>query len=312
MTKHLISYLQGRRVKFRYAAIAASLGSALVFSSTSNAATSVYESFNYTSSNIGGANGGVGFAGAWANTRNNPNVDDVPGLIAGDLWTSGGNARGAAWSGMARSIGTTLSDAGLLDDGATLWFSVIMDLSGANLTNADLNMALTNSDRFVSNSFGNRYDLNGNASQGIGVGHTGGNIRGVHWVDSGNADGDAERNLSGASSLQLSSNGVGNPTGALIVGRIDWGVGALADETITLYNPSADLTLGAPVLAATAISALDQSTFDTLAVQFKDGTPRIDEIRFAGSLGAVIPVPEPSSVVLLGLGGLLAIRRRRD
>jgi len=37
----------------------------------------------------------------------------------------------------------------------------------------------------------------------------------------------------------------------------------------------------------------------------------VDEIRIGTTLADVIPVPEPASVALLGLGGLMLLRRRR-
>lgn len=288
-------------------ALLGTVGVMSALAGASYAAPVIEESFVYDTGALNGSNGGTGFSGAWSATRNNPPVFS-PGLTAGDLAVAGNAVNGNAWSGVARPIGSTLSNAGLLDDGATLWFSVIMDLAGANLSNADLNMALTDSSKFVSNNFGSRYDLDGGASQGIGVGHTGGNIRGMYWQDT-NADSDAERNLSGASTLQLDPTGTNNPTGALIVGKIEWGVGA-GDETLTLYNPDTNLNLGTPVLAATAFPALNQSGFDTLAIQFKDSTPKIDEIRF-GATSADVLVPEPSSLALIALGGLLVARRRR-
>lgn len=297
-------------------ALVCTLGAAVFAATSSFAAPLVEESFDYSDTiaddgNVAGANGGTGFTGAWVNTRNSPDYRTA-GLSAGDLVVSGGHAQGAAWSGIARPIGSTLLDAGLLDDGATLWFSVIMDLATANLSNADLNMALTNASKFNSSDFGNRTDLEGATSQGIGTGHTGGNIRGVHWIDSGDADSVAERNLSGTSSMQIDPNGVNNPTGYLIVGKIEWGVGAAAAETITLYNPDTNLNLGTPALAATATAALNQTTFDTIAIQFKDSTPNIDEIRFGATSDDVLPaIPEPGSLALLALGGLTLLSARR-
>lgn len=320
-------------MKMKRFALLAAVGCAVAFGQSTLAAPLVEESFDYDATkaddtDVAGGNGGTGFTGAWVNTKNSPDYRTDPvatapapaGLTAGDLAVAGGHAQGAAWSGIARPIGSTLLDAGLLDNGATLWFSVIMDLTGANLSNADLNMALTNADKFHSSDFGRRYNLEGTFSEGIGAGHTGGNIRGAWWDDSGadETPGDtlnfvnttAERNLSAASTIQLSANGVNNPTGALIVGKIVWGADANAVEKITLYSADSSLNLTV-ALAETDTIAMDQATFDTIAIQFKDSTPNIDEIRFGATSADVLPVPEPGSLALLGLGGLLIARRRR-
>ncbi|MBX2851047.1 MAG: PEP-CTERM sorting domain-containing protein [Phycisphaeraceae bacterium] len=310
-------------MKLQRFALLTALGCAITVGQSTLAAPLIEESFDYGAleddddTNVAGRNGGTGFTGAWVNTRNSPDYRTA-GLSAGDLDVAGGRAQGDAWSGIARPIGTTLADAGLLDNGATLWFSVIMDLADTNLSNADLNMALTNADKFHSSVFGRRFNLEGVFSEGIGAGHTGGNIRGAWWVDNGldeTADPatntTAERNLSGASTIQLSSNGVNNPTGALIVGKIVWGADANAGEKITLYSADSSLNLTV-ALAETTTDALDQATFDTIAIQFKDPTPNIDEIRFGATSADVLPaVPEPGSLALLGLGGLLIARGRR-
>lgn len=290
----------------------AALGAMSLVVGSADAGTVIYEGFDYGATlspgdNIAGANGGVGFSGAWVNTRNSPDYDE-PGQTAGALPVVGGKLKGNAWSGVARPIGTTLSSAGLLDDGATLWFSVIFDLTGANTSNADLNLALTDSSKFHSSGFGDRENLEGSATEGIGVTHSGGFIQAVVWQNNdGAADNISERNESANSSLRL--GGAGNPTSALIVGKIEWGVGA-GDETITLYNPDAALNLGTPILPATAFSALNQSAFNNIAIQLKD-TPWMDEIRFGATSDDVLGVPEPGSLALLALGGLAIVRRRR-
>ncbi|MFN3168254.1 MAG: PEP-CTERM sorting domain-containing protein [Phycisphaeraceae bacterium] len=284
----------------------AGLVAAAAFVASTAQGAIVYEGFDYGSTlssgnNIAGANGGVGFAGPWVNTRNSPDYVE-PGNTAGTLPVVGGKVQGNAWSGVARPIGTTLSNAGLLADGATLWFSVIFDLDGANTSNADLNFALTNAAKFNSGAFGSREFLDGTGVSGIGITHSRANIEAVVWDSAG---GRTEFD----SSLTMSGDGLTGPSTALIVGKIEWGVGS-ADETITLYHPDAALNLGAPILAATAIPALDQTTFDNLALQFKD-TPRMDEIRFGATSDEALGIPEPGSLALLGLGGLLVARRRR-
>jgi len=248
--------------------------------------TLLYEPFDYLEGPVSGQDGGIGFAGAWNNTRNNPTVA-TPDLEWGGLVTTGNAARGNAWSGLARPIGSTLSDAGLMDNGASLWFSAVMDLSGQNFTNADLNLALGSAAKFHSGAFGDRQNLEGASSQGIGFSHARGNVLGAYWQDTGDADNIAERSSS-ASSLTLTSG----EARALVVGRIDWGATAGANETLTLYAPATSLELGAPILSGYAIPALDQSQFDTVLVQFKD-TPLIDEIRFGATVDDVVVLPDP-------------------
>lgn len=240
----------------------------------------IYEGFDYTGA-INAQTGGFGFGGAWANTKNSPTAE-TPDLTWGDLSTVGRHLRGAAWSGVVRPIGTTLSDAGLMDDGSTLWFSVIFDLEGQNTSNADMNFALC-SDKFVSGDFGDKENLN--SGEGIGVSHSGATIQGVYWT---NLDADAvgERTENNSS---VNINGVGaNLDRALIVGKISWGVDGSADETLTLYGPpDTDLTQGAPIMAEWTVPALDQSVFDQISLQFKDN-PKMDEIRFGASYNEVV------------------------
>ena len=251
--------------------------------------TELYEPFDYAAGAFGGQNGGIGWGGAWINTRNAPTAA-TPGFGWGALIVEGISARGAAWSGVKRSAGTSLTDASLLDDGATLWFAVIFDLTGQNGSNADLNLALCNANQFESGDFGNKQNLIPESAEGIGISHQGGTVIGCYWQDAGNTNGISERTTA-ASSLSI-----GN-TNALIVGKIEWGADSNANETLTLYAPDLELEQGAPILEPWSIPALDQSTFNIVALQFKD-TPRQDEIRFGATYDDVAVPPPPQGTVI--------------
>ncbi|MFK7910536.1 MAG: sialate O-acetylesterase [Akkermansiaceae bacterium] len=240
----------------------------------------LYEPFDYDTENVSGNNGGTGFGAAWSNTRGGPTVN-ATGKIWGALTTAGGHARGNAWSGLIRPVGSTLADAGLMANGVTLWFSVILDLDSQNTSNADISVAL-GTDQFVSGTFGDRENLVD--GEGIGVTHSGGTVQGVYWQDN-DADTIAERNENNSSTVINGSGG--NSTRALIVGKIEWGAGNGDSETLTLYAPDTNLTQGTPTMAAWAIPALNQSLFDSLAIQFKDNS-QVDEIRFGATYEDVV------------------------
>lgn len=239
----------------------------------------LYEPFDYETGALNGKDGGIGFAGPWGKTLRDPQVTGANNDW-GSLPTLGNRVNSNSWSAMTRPIGTTLNNAGLMDDGSTLWFSYVMDIEGQNLTNLDFNFALC-SDRF-DNNYGDRINLL--SGEGIGVGNiTAGRIRGAYWQNS-DADSIAERTLADTS-LQLDDT---YNARALIVGRIDWGADENAPEQLTLYAPGTDLTPGTPILDSWETAALDQSLFDTLSVEWKDDAPSIDEIRFGTSYDDVI------------------------
>jgi len=99
----------------------------------------------------------------------------------------------------------------------------------------------------------------------------------------------------------------------LIVGHAQWGADGTADDTVTLYLPSTDLTLGTAV--AQSVGKVDQSTFDLINTNHGNGLESTwDEIRVGASYADVSPVPEPSAFALLaGFTGLVwvMLRRRR-
>ncbi len=272
----------------------------LALGGTLNAAAVIYEPFDYTAGEfINGQNGGIGFADAWL-TRGvygNPKVG-TDSRNWGELVAAGNHADATGPSSISRTIDSSLADANLLDNGATLWFSYVMDAVGQNMYNLDFNFAL-GTDPLDGQQPPSPYEDRTNMINdgfGIGVGNawiseTHARIKGAYWQDTGDVDGFGERVMTDTT---LEINNTDNAR-ALIVGKIEWGTGAGDAETITLYAPDADLTLPEDsVLDSWTTVALDQSQFDTVTIQWKDSEPSIDEIRFAATYDEVLGATEPS------------------
>jgi autotransporter-associated beta strand protein len=249
----------------------------------------VYEPFDYPGTALNGASGTTeaGLTGAWTasvDSRLGPNRAFGPlvtrGAGIGDL--AGGQNR----FGGARTVNAqALAGNGLLSDGTTLWFSVIMgyDLNG-NVTNSRLAFALA-SNQFSGSNF--TYNIlnegvDPNVITGSGIGVTLGNITGngkvaaTRFTNSGS--GFAGNTFGNASPVLYGAGQSG-----LIVGKITWGA---TSDTIEIYVPGPDL-----VLPATPVSTLttnvDQSTFDTITWARGDRVV-MDEIRFGASYTSVI------------------------
>lgn len=253
----------------------------------------LYEGFDYADGGgfdwIRNEAGGNGFAGAWNETKN-PSAEAIaPGLTFGDLETVGSCAKSAStlWGHMTRATGSTLADAGLLDDGSTLWFSVIFDNSVATVGTKN-GVALGNGGFSTSS----QEDMAGGV-EGIGIIQSNfGAVEASYW---------APGKTSESTGVGLGSDPV------LLVGKIEWGATSGEGETLTVFTPDTSLNRG-EAKAILAVPAVDQSTFDSVAVLTKnDG--KIDEIRFGATYEEVVSLPplpsstEPRITSIRSVGG---------
>jgi hypothetical protein len=263
--------------------------------STANAELLVHEPFDYPAGALNGKSGAteIGFAAAWHATTAQVVASS---LSHGSLPVSGGSIGnlngGSNHYGGTRALSTSaLAGKGLLNDGATLWFSVIMGYGTnyavdppvpANMTNARLALALANSGFNTSNY---KYYINNEGSQlGSGVGvtlgrfSTNGKVVATHFRDASKGTSGWDGNVFG--NVPVST--VGANSQRLVVGKITWG--SLAD-TIELYEPDTNMNLNLPT--STLVVDVDQSEFDVIT-WVRGDTVTMDEIRFGDSLAAVV------------------------
>lgn len=280
--------------------IAASMGAGVI-----HAAPIYYEGFDYD-------NGTVLNTTAWNGGDASVLINNPGTLDLGQLATTGGDVVTSP-SDNFNVVTSSISTAGLLDDGDSLWFSFAIegDLSGSN---AHMGFAFGDDD--VTHTF-NGVNSGGNA---IGM-YWRGAIDATSW-NAGSRDGQGSGDTV---SFTATPDGGDSPdimVEHLVVGRIVWGASSdtitawLIDDLTTLPN-EATLTATASTTHTTAAN-LDQSVFNTISFAIRDTSadaPTIDEIRFGASYDdvVVIAVPEPSSFALLaGCFGLawMMVRRR--
>ncbi|MEM7396195.1 MAG: hypothetical protein AAF492_27995, partial [Verrucomicrobiota bacterium] len=169
---------------------------------------------------------------------------------------------------------SALTANGLLDDGATLWFSALVGLKpSANGINARLGFCLATDGFDPENGSGNWYLRN--AGSGVGIETKSGVIRAAEFHDAG------EPTLDEEASFKYSPDEF-----SLVVGTMEWGGGPASNDVITLYAPKpAFESLGQPISTFTTV--VDQAAFDTLTFRWGD-EPELDEIRFGPSLVSVV------------------------
>ncbi|MFK7852147.1 MAG: PEP-CTERM sorting domain-containing protein [Akkermansiaceae bacterium] len=265
-----------------------------ISSVSASAATLIYEGFGQTAGSLDGKAGGTGLSGNW--TEESGGAQDLTvgatGLTYGTLPTTGGSVSPSGAVAYSIGIGSTLSDAGLMDDGVELWFSYVFETIGSGNTIIGIGNSW--------HSFTNALDDDSN-SDSIGM-----RVQ--------NSDDFAGTTIDNGTFVKTGNTNLALNETHLLVGRIVWGDGV--DDTLTTYLPNSTLVLGSAVNSVSA--NLNQASFDTLSIYSNNSNHTVDEIRFGASYNDVITttptttaIPEPSTMALLGLGVLaLTVRRR--
>ena len=283
-------------------------GFSLSFTSA-NAASLIYEPFSQTAGGLGGQAGGTGLSGNWT-TNQVVNVVNPPTLDYGDLENTGGQVTMSVGSGTWAAISTTtaLADAGLLNDGATLWFSYVFQKSASGGTNEQSGFAF-GTDRI--NPAFNGVNMQ-NSGFGFGVYTNSASVVASSWSA-------GTRTAGGTVALQNTDPVIANggTLATLVIGRIVWGATSSDNDVLTLWTRALDDIATEPTTggAVRSTAGFDQTQLNTISFGLRNSgtgsTQTYDEIRFGASFADVSPIPEPTTALLGGLGLLALLRRRR-
>ncbi|GAA5478291.1 hypothetical protein Hhel01_01789 [Haloferula helveola] len=225
----------------------------------------IYEPFDMTAgAGLDGNPGGLGIDGEWV--AGSTLVVDSTGMTFGTLPTFGNSIIRTSGNGSCSiNLGSALGDAGLLDDGAELWFSFLCP----NPDNINVSPTFALGNESLSNA-----TTVANSGSGIGARIQQGRYpQGMIYSSGGVAGTTPDQTTLGSGEL------------ALVVGHITWGADAVSLDTIEIYTPGTDLVLDTPQ----SISAIvDQSTFQVLSMWGNVTAPNFDEIRFGATYDDVV------------------------
>lgn len=237
----------------------------------------IYEPFAETAGSLGGKAGGLGLSGNWS-VNQTFTVENPSSLAYADVPNSGGQVNNpsgnASWA--AISTTTALSNAGLLDHGATLWFSYVFMNTAGGGSNEHTGFAFA-TERVSPGSTGLNLSA---AGDGFGVYIRNSTATASSWSNS--------TARAGGTSVGLQT--YGTPT--FVIGKIVWGEEEGDHETLTIWTRALNDIATEPTIGGgvRTVAAFDQTQLDTISFGQRNsgGTHTYDEIRFGATYGAVI------------------------
>ncbi len=235
----------------------------------------IYEPFGQPLGSLAGTATGAGLSGNWTINQAFNVVDPFDNY--GALGNQGNRvdipSNPGAWAQATTT--SVLADNGLLEDGATLWFSYVFQKTAGGGSNEHAGFAFgTSGVRPASNG------LNmANSGSGLGVYSRDLGLTASSWTGGTRAGGGT-----------VNLNAYSSP--ALVIGKIEWGADGTTDDILTLWTRSLDDIETAPTAggAVRNAGALNQSAFNTISFGQRNsgGTQTYDEIRFGSTYWDVI------------------------
>ena len=248
-----------------------------MFYNLHHAVVLVSESFNYPTGLLNGQSGGIGFSGPWQSTSQ---FSVTPGSLAVPNYAGTGNSMQFSSSyytslDAGRNLTTTYGASN-----SDLWASFLIRVDYLNAY-AGLNFATS-----------------GQALGGLFVGILGG-PNGM-WPPSSTWGMDT----AGGTGRVLSNVPVVYGQTNLLV--VHMTTVASGEDRFDLYvNPSQNLPA-----YPDATKTISNWSFNKLSCGTNNGTGQFDEIRLGTTYADVRPVPEPSCILLMAIGGVLLLLRR--
>ena len=257
----------------------------------------IYEPFDYSPGAFDNASqaGGTGLTGAWSGTGASDQWDVTSGgLTFTGLSTTGNAASRISASGNSastRSIdGAALTS--LTPANGMIFFTVLVQ--DTNFSSGNSNGAMMIVDGTLTGGAGD--PLATGSLSGFGVSFNDLNVHAIVAAGAGSSN-----------SAVLIPNAAGDDNTYLLLGQIDW-VSA-GNDTLTLYQVT-DVNNPFGGASVSIQADINQGNLSHLLLGSRQ-IETFDEIRFGLTVGDVGLIPEPSSLALLGLGGLMIARRRR-